>query len=263
MIYFNPRAPCGARHPRGRLRAVYHIFQSTRPVWGATVGADQQRVVVGQISIHAPRVGRDGAHAAGRERGCTISIHAPRVGRDGTGSSSAWCSANFNPRAPCGARPYAMWPQIEIAVFQSTRPVWGATVHRLHRAILVHISIHAPRVGRDERTRSARSMDTNFNPRAPCGARRPGLLTAPRSRHFNPRAPCGARHSLYSMLCGAFRFQSTRPVWGATRLCMFLFDGLCISIHAPRVGRDLSSFASIRNHCDFNPRAPCGARRCD
>ena len=34
------------------------LFQSTRPVWGATVQADDTEFLV-RISIHAPRVGRD------------------------------------------------------------------------------------------------------------------------------------------------------------------------------------------------------------
>ena len=55
---FNPRAPCGARHPQGRK--------------GSGIGG---------ISIHAPRVGRDDERAA-YERAREISIHAPRVGRD-------------------------------------------------------------------------------------------------------------------------------------------------------------------------------------
>ena len=56
------------------------VFQSTRPVWGATTGAaelhDGQR-----ISIHAPRVGRD-AELISMPFKFSISIHAPRVGRD-------------------------------------------------------------------------------------------------------------------------------------------------------------------------------------
>ena len=56
------------------------LFQSTRPVWGAT---DNFRKFVLQcvVSIHAPRVGRDGKCG----RVClhqNVSIHAPRVGRD-------------------------------------------------------------------------------------------------------------------------------------------------------------------------------------
>ena len=82
-------------------------------------------------------------------------------------------------------------------------------------------------------------MQTNFNPRSPCGERLYAPLSSPGSeisihaprvgsdaridnsigvqRHFNPRSPCGERLTI----CGTVRvgaiFQSTLPVWGATR----------------------------------------------
>ena len=34
-----------------------------------------------------------------------------------------------------------------------------------------------------------------------------------------------------------------------------------ISIRAPRAGRDRKDRIKARGHADFNPRAPCGARR--
>ena len=62
--------------------AHYSIFQSTRPVWGATAILSRLAKPT-KISIHAPRVGRDAIarHFAGLLY--AISIHAPRVGRDG------------------------------------------------------------------------------------------------------------------------------------------------------------------------------------
>ena len=78
------------------------LFQSTLPVWGATVSAG--RLIAGiKISIHAPRVGSDAVNMAPSLPpefqstlpvwGATleagkylkpdiISIHAPRVGSD-------------------------------------------------------------------------------------------------------------------------------------------------------------------------------------
>ena len=56
-------------------------------------------------------------------------------------------------------------------------------------------------------------------------------------------------------------FQSTRPVWGATRLRHVRLLRCVISIHAPRVGRDQHTFAHIHKSGYFNPRAPCGARQ--
>ena len=56
------------------------IFQSTRPVWGATFSY-YERTDYMSISIHAPRVGRDKV-VTGCNSTVDISIHAPRVGRD-------------------------------------------------------------------------------------------------------------------------------------------------------------------------------------
>ena len=125
----------------------------------------------------------------------------------------------------------------------------------------------------------------SFNPRAPCGARR--VLTA-RMRHssrFNPRAPCGARLGVDDALLDLGEFQSTRPVRGATPLNELLWrragfqstrpvrgatplrapqvQGSCVSIHAPRAGRDLWEREAMHRARGFNPRAPCGARPWD
>ena len=55
------------------------------------------------VSIHAPRVGRDGrCRVSPLPRG--VSIHAPRVGRDGRVLCAMHTVGGFNPRAPRGAR---------------------------------------------------------------------------------------------------------------------------------------------------------------
>ena len=101
-------------------------FQSTRPARGATrfiTGSKKRR----NISIHAPREGRDyvsdygfqprfhiSIHAPREGRDHTtihvskllpISIHAPREGRDVVQGGIPSLSLYFNPRAPRGARP--------------------------------------------------------------------------------------------------------------------------------------------------------------
>ena len=127
-----------------------------------------------------------------------------------------------------------------IIKFQSTRPVWGATD------------------GRDADIYGA----NGFNPRAPCGAR----LTTEKGDtiygSFNPRAPCGARRDLALVFWSERRFQSTRPVWGATPRQRPRRPCRSVSIHAPRVGRDFVVIVvRILTDIRFNPRAPCGARR--
>ena len=189
-------------------------FQSTHPVWGATPGN-----LVGwhrwEISIHAPRVGCDPGHPV-FPWWADISIHAPRVGCD---------SATYGVYLSCN-------------VFQSTHPVWGATltptvapwarpyfnprtpcgVRRSQHFLpsrSSRISIHAPRVGCDAGQGCRPCPQRDFNPRTPCGVRHSRSPSQRRSSDFNPRTPCGVR------------------------------------LHQAR---------GIHHRGDFNPRTPCGVR---
>ena len=153
-------------------------FQSTRPVWGAT--QHRTRTHPGHRKFQSTR---------------------PVWGATRHAEPHLLPCQNFNPRAPCGARPLTMAIVIVCAGFQSTRPVWGATVLVFSPAGDGKISIHAPRVGRDGSNNNLIGNFRDFNPRAPCGAR-PGtapLCRAP-CRYFNPRAPCGARRVGYCLL---------------------------------------------------------------
>ena len=57
-------------------------------------------------------------------------------------------------------------------------------------------------------------------------------------RCFNPRAPCGARRWCLILHNDHYAFQSTRPVRGATSTSRRSRSPACVSIHAPRAGRD-------------------------
>ena len=175
----------------------------------------------GGISIHAPRVGRDNTSPIQLVQ-TNISIHAPRVG----------CDAGMRVLRGRG-----------------------------------RISIHAPRVGRDEATWQKQNDLKNFNPRAPCGARLQTILLKSRNDAISIHAPRVGRDARRTISAVSARtisihaprvgrdpsvptststlwpFQSTRPVWGATR------KSALVSATEPH----------------FNPRAPCGARRgrCD
>ena len=104
---------------------------------------------------------------------------------------------DFNPRAPCGARPVIL-PLVEFSkIFQPTRPLRGATQWAVAAPRPAFISTHAPLAGRD--------------------AGRPVSWAAP--FYFNPRAPCGARLSTSGKRNRRPRFQPTRPLRGATLPC--------------------------------------------
>mgnify|MGYP001670579886 CR=1 FL=1 len=191
---FNPRAPRGARHTLFVASSSRHGFQSTRPAWGAT--------------------------------GKSFLYHQP--------------SSNFNPRAPRGARPWPPHRQTSPRAFQSTRPAWGATKSSRMNSDVVMISIHAPRVGRDQKQGSPHTKSLDFNPRAPRGARLLAFFGGPARRIF----------------------QSTRPAWGATLPNLGSRCPRHISIHAPRVGRDPAGRSSRRRKSRFQSTRPAwGATR--
>ena len=214
------------------------------------------------ISILAPRAGRDHALAPPFPA-VFISILAPRAGRDAVRDLDALRLRNFNPRAPCGARLGYETIGMEEIGFQSSRPVRGATAVRLHgHGQRGRISILAPRAGRDMPACSRRIRAARFQSSRPVrGATTASSLSRRRSPNFNPRAPCGARPRFFIRSDGAVnisilapragrdprlirscrpphRFQSSRPVRGATWSAPGAEPRRRISILAPRAGRD-------------------------
>ena len=82
------------------------------------------------------------------------------------------------------------------------------------------------------------SSPSYFNPRAPCGARQVFPVTSGEFQKFQSTRPVRGATSLDINELVRAVFQSTRPVRGATAK----YDGELIldtiSIHAPRAGRD-------------------------
>ena len=178
------------------------LFQSTRPLRGATSLSALCPPPPG-ISIHAPLAGRDaGLYQEGA--GGAISIHAPLAGRDYFCTGMSWqdrhfnprapCGArhhgrpglsggeHFNPRAPCGARPYQAADRLTSLIFQSTRPLRGATT-----AVVPSISVLC-----------------YFNPRAPCGARRERLTATLGPAKFQSTRPLRGATWKRTVLSGVY-----------------------------------------------------------
>ena len=167
---------------------------------------------------------------------------------------------NFNPRAPCGARPFAPSGINSGIRFQPTRPLRGATAWEAVDMASDGISTHAPLAGRDEMVqdtpvegvisthaplagrdgaadRSARGE--RISTHAPLAGRdRPAKLHQSR-RGISTHAPLAGRDAVDSPKLDAHHaFQPTRPLRGATMSCARRSWGCW----------------------NFNPRAPCGAR---
>ena len=190
-------------------------FQSTRPMRGAT--AARSHIVSYSRVFQSTRPMR-GATLGGYNRrfDSIISIHAPHAGRDMRQRSPVSSLQKISIHAPHAGRD-------------------RGNAHRPSRRL---ISIHAPHAGRDVQMLCVNVSDENFNPRAPCGARPRGIDLKSRLEYFNPRAPCGARPPEPKKVITPLKFQSTRPMRGATQRCRSQRKTLRISIHAPHAGRD-------------------------
>ena len=195
LLYFNPRAPCGARPTRHPLIFNLITFQPTRPLRGATY----INLPIDKGQLFQPTRPLRGAtkHELERRLSNNISTHAPLAGRDVDDATVAGVNSDFNPRAPCGARLSMSLKGDCRIIFQPTRPLRGATSMTLPLLVLILISTHAPLAGRDRMLDQSDAFDNYFNPRAPCGARLACLPFDTAAKDFNPRAPCGARRSLF------------------------------------------------------------------
>ena len=137
---------------------------------------------------------RDRGSCGGQRIKPAISIHALRMERDRIAVAFFFTRHNFNPRAPHGARRGYGVPASASAPFQSTRSAWSATGSVRTSDAPSSISIHALRMERDEADICACKDVSDFNPRAPHGARRMTQAQLAEKTDFNPRAPHGARH---------------------------------------------------------------------
>ena len=163
-----------------------------------------------------------------------ISTHAPLAGRDPPCESGEPLSHRFQPTRPLRGATLWIGSVIRSSSFQPTRPLRGATVPSEDNFYSMRISTHAPLAGRDSPSKAYLSIFMDFNPRAPCGARRTLGGRTEDFTYFNPRAPCGARR-LYGSICGGAK---------------------SISTHAPLAGRDGSRNTNSFHASSFQPTRP-------
>ena len=146
--HFNPRSPCGERH-RARdwsNRCLMISIHAPRVGSDLIITISTLRI---SISIHAPRVGSDFVPNRLTWKHWEISIHAPRVGSDYDESKAFKRTTRFQSTLPVwGATMVTLFAYLDTS-FQSTLPVWGATTALSCPKAASAISIHAPRVGSD------------------------------------------------------------------------------------------------------------------
>ena len=193
-----------------------------------------------------------------------ISIHAPLAGCD---AGAMWRRADdgyFNPRTPRGVR-------LVLLMSDNGTP---------------EISIHALLAGCDEGHLDPAQLEEIFQSTRPMRGATAMICSLDISREFQSTRPMrGATAQRVILGKTEFEFQSTRPMRGATKVSGYadledysisihaphagrdrqfsflILQDLPISIHAPHAGRDDPAVLGFFPPPDFNPRAPCGARR--
>ena len=100
---FNPRAPCGARHPRRSAARRSSGFQPTRPLRGATGGAEGNLKTHSVFQPTRPLRGATGQRGGGNVA-VLISTHAPLAGRDSPLLRHSFGDAGISTHAPLAGR---------------------------------------------------------------------------------------------------------------------------------------------------------------
>ena len=178
-------------------RSPSKAFQSTHPVWDATFS---YMCPASRHEYFNPRIPYGMRPVAPCALSRCLSNFNPRIpyGMRHLWQYATGLSEDFNPRIPYGMRPNAFEQLWTLYPFQSTHPVWDATVRqrqlgqRRHISIhasrmgcdpvkkgcglLLGISIHASRMGCDLRLRRLAYSGQDFNPRIPYGMRLSPIL---------------------------------------------------------------------------------------
>ena len=123
---FNPHAPFEARRG-GRLAPASNDRFNPRTPCGARQRGRKGHHGQGGISTHAPLAGRDGDHGLQVRPLDAFQPTRPLRGATKNEILRRHTMRNFNPRAPCGARPRGRRWIWRAMGFQPTRPLRGAT----------------------------------------------------------------------------------------------------------------------------------------
>ncbi len=195
--------------------SVFRAFQSTLPGWGATL---RGRLLIMRAIFQSTLPGW----------GATAS--SPPTNQQ----------SEFQSTLPGWGATVVTMSSGQRSIFQSTLPGWGATPVRQRARMHHFISIHAPRMGSDGRADGVAGLGliSIHAPRMGSDRNRPPASAG--RGDFNPRSPDGERHQGRAMTASEGKFQSTLPGWGATVDAADRLLVAGISIHAPRMGSDLS-----------------------
>ena len=139
---FNPRTPCGVRHPAGDKPRNNKPFQSTHSLRSATVSAYRTRDRT-PVSIHALLAECDREFRYLYSYGYSFNPRTPCGVRQNKSLRVDPPCESFNPRTPCGVRQHFNFIPYQNSRFQSTHSLRSATFFTRPGEWEELVSIHA------------------------------------------------------------------------------------------------------------------------
>ena len=145
--------------------------------------------------------------------------------------------------------------------FQSTHPSWGATLWLIMLSNQEVISIHAPIVGCDQKSKNQNPNAHYFNPRTHRGVRLLGDISICLCYRFQSTHPSWGATPQVKEKRRVRKFQSTHPSWGATLHLLFFFHVRLFQSTHPSWGATNTNSMIYQNKEYFNPRTHRGVRQ--
>ena len=106
-----------------------------------------------------------------------------------------------------------------------------------------------------------RSINSDFNPRVPCGTRRRKKMNENEVIYISIHASHAGRDNSSLGWLFIYRISIHASYAGRDDILNFAKSNKYISIHASHAGRDLNVLFCCLPVCYFNPRVPCGTRQ--
>ena len=157
-----------------------------------------------------------------------------------------------------------MYTIVGVQIFQSTRPIRGATLKvYFYQILFYHFNPRAP-YGARLKLESLQTRSETFQSTRPIrGATVNGQKLSNIKVYFNPRAPYGARPWFCGLVSFTFHFNPRAP-YGARRKIRVIANTVRnISIHAPHTGRDDSVLGQDVQQLQISIHAPHTGRDID
>ena len=256
---FNPRSPCGERHPHDFVRPDVRLVSTHAPLAGSDSAFAVPNWHTRQFQPTLPLRGATFVQVGYRCRCFCFNPRSP-CGERRQRQTCSLMTGGFNPRSPCGERLWLSRPPCRRRCFNPRSPCGERHGGLGSASRRVVVSTHAPLAGSDQTILPSYPVEWQFQPTLPLrGAthlevalvveelvsthaplagsdlRHEGI--DPAGESFNPRSPCGERPEPKRTTLTKEGFNPRSPC-GERYHGPQSDPGRLVSTHAPLAGSD-------------------------